>query len=469
MKIPLVSTNRINTPEVAEKVLSEGHSDLVSMARPFLADPDLVLKAAQNRSNELNPCIACNQACLDHTFVAKRASCLVNPVAGYEATLGKHVRKDDVPEAERKRIAVIGSGPAGMAFSTTASLRGHHVTLFEKAGRIGGQFNMAKRIPGKEEFAGTLRYFDTQLKEGAEQGRVDIRLGTEANASTLVEEGFDAVVTCTGVTPRIPKIEGVNHPSVLSYWDVLAGGSEGRVGKRVAILGAGGIGFDVSEFVHHLPMPGESPKTQQKASSGNKDDVYSEGCNDDPESPSLNVTKFWEKWGIDPSIRGGHTPKPPVAPSEEDAAKHRTIYMLQRKQGKPGKSLGRTTGWIHRDSVKRMGVHTISGVSYEKIDDQGLHISVKDKKEVLDVDTCILCTGQESLRTISDDLKALDPALPVFTIGGAHQAGELDAKRAIDQGVRLAAAIERSAPGCEGTLEVPANLTERAFKWILGR
>ena len=464
VNIPLVSTNRINTPQVAEKVLSDGHSDLVSMARPFLADPDIVIKAAQNRADEVNPCIACNQACLDHSFVAKRASCLVNPVAGYEATLGKRVRADDVPESEQKRIAVVGSGPAGMAFATTASLRGHHVTMFEKADRIGGQFNMAKRIPGKEEFAGTLRYFDTMLKERAEEGRVEVRLETEADAAALVEEGFDAVVTCTGVSPRIPDIQGVDHPSVLSYWDVLAGGMEDRVGERVAVLGAGGIGFDVSEFIHHLPMPGEK-KENGKAN----EDVYSEGCNDDPNSPSLNVDEFWKKWGIDPSIRGGHTPKPPKPPSEQDAAKHRTIYMLQRKKGKAGKKLGRTTGWIHRDSVKRMGVQTLGGVSYEKIDDEGLHISIKDKKQVLDVDTCILCTGQESLRTISDELNALDPSLPVFTIGGAHEAGELDAKRAIDQGVRLAASIESSSPGCEASLEVAPNLTERAFKWILGR
>ena len=275
---------------MAEKVLKDGHSDLVSMARPFLADPDIVLKAAQGRDDEVNPCIACNQACLDHSFVGKRASCLVNPIAGYESTLGEKVHHGILAEASRQRIAVVGSGPAGLAFASTAALRGHHVTMFEAADRIGGQFNMAKRIPGKEEFSGTLRYFDTVLRAREAEGTFELKLSTPADAASLAGGGFDAVIVCTGVTPRVPPIEGVDHPSVLTYWDVLAGGKEAQVGEKVAIIGAGGIGFDVAEFVHHLPAPGATP-----VASTSPRDIFDEGINSDPESPFSQRGRILEK------------------------------------------------------------------------------------------------------------------------------------------------------------------------------
>ena len=342
VSIPLVSTNRINTPEVAEQVLHDGHSDLVSMARPFLADPDIVLKAAQGREEEVNPCIACNQACLDHSFVGKRASCLVNPISGYESTLGEKIKEGIVPDASRQRVAVVGSGPAGLAFASTAALRGHHVTMYESSDRIGGQFNMAKRIPGKEEFSGTLKYFDSVLRAREAEGTFELKLNTTADAATLAAGGYDAVVVCTGVTPRIPSIEGGDHPSVLTYWDVLAGGKESQVGEKVAIVGAGGIGFDVAEFVHHLrpgsPLPaGSAPnafvRERQRRS----------------ESPSLNVESFG-KMEHRSGCEGGL--------AADDAPGWRMALRLEKftccNGKRPGKGLGRTTGWIHRASVKHM-------------------------------------------------------------------------------------------------------------------
>ena len=391
--IPLITTNRINTPEVAEEVLARGDADMVSMARPFLADADFVNKAAAGKADTINTCIGCNQACLDHTFSGKITSCLVNPRACHETILKIE------PTVVKKRVAVVGAGPAGLAASTTAARRGHDVTLFEASAEVGGQFNVAKQIPGKEEFYETLRYFRNEITASG----VNARFNTRVTADALIKEGFDEVILATGVTPRTPPIEGIDHPKVLSYLDVLR--DKKPVGKTVAVIGAGGIGFDVAEYLTH------------------------EG-----ESPSLNIAKFNEEWGIDSTYadRGGikqpHLPKPP-----------RQIYLLQRKTSKVGDGLGKTTGWIHRTSLKNRNVEMIAGASYKKIDDAGLHIDVGGKDMVLPVDNVVICAGQDPLRELQSALEAAGQK--VTLIGGADVAAELDAKRAIKQGTEVAAAL----------------------------
>jgi 2,4-dienoyl-CoA reductase (NADPH2) len=393
VKIPLITTNRINTPEVGEQILASGQADMVSMARPLLADPDFVNKAAAGQADRINTCIGCNQACLDHTFSGKITSCLVNPRACHETILKIE------PATAKKRVAIVGAGPAGLAAATTAATRGHDVTLFDAADDVGGQFNIAKQIPGKEEFYETLRYFRNELRATG----VTTRFNTRVTADDLIKQGFDEVILATGVTPRTPAIEGVDHPKVLSYLDVLR--DKKPVGKTVAVIGAGGIGFDVSEYLTH------------------------EG-----ESPSLNLAKFNEEWGIDSDYteRGGikapHLPKPP-----------RQIYLLQRKTSKVGDGLGKTTGWIHRTSLKNRNVEMIAGATYNKIDDAGLHITVAGKDVVLPVDNVVLCAGQEPFRELQAGLEAA--GMKVTLIGGADVAAELDAKRAIKQGTEVAAAL----------------------------
>lgn len=388
LRIPVVATNRVNMPHVAEALLADGTCDLVAMARPFMADSHFMTKAREGRDDEINTCIACNQACLDHTFEHRIASCLVNPRASHETEIVV------APTAAPKRIAVVGAGPAGLSFATTAAERGHHVTLFDKADRIGGQFNMAKVIPGKEEFSETLRYFARRL----ELTGVDLRLNCKVSADMIGEGGYDEVVLATGVTPRQLDIEGVQHPRVLSYVDVLAGRAE--VGSSVAIIGAGGIGFDVAEYLLENHEPPEK-------------------------------SAFFARWGVDPAFasRGG------LAKPQRQTPR-RKVVLLQRTQGKLGDRLGKTTGWIHRASLQMLGVETLGGVTYERIDDAGLHITVGGEPRCLSVDTVVLCAGQEPLRDLQAPLEAAGQR--VHLIGGADRAAELDAKRAIDQGVRLA-------------------------------
>lgn len=394
--IPLVTTNRINTPDVAEQLLADGYADMISMARPLLADPEFVNKAAQRRADEINTCIACNQACLDHAFKNKIASCLVNPRACHETELSY------APTATPKAIAVVGAGPAGLAAATVLAQRGHAVTLFDAADEIGGQFNMAKQVPGKEEFDETLRYFRRRL----EVTGVQLRLGTRVDAAALIAAGFAEVVLATGVTPRDPKIKGQDHPMVLSYIDVLR--HRKPVGARVAVIGAGGIGFDIAEFLVH-----------------------------DGHSPTLDLAAWRAEWGVgDPGTTRGGLTRPQIS------APARQVTLLQRKAGKPGAGLGKTTGWIHRSALKMKRVEMLAGVNYDGIDDRGLHISFGEKKEkptLIEVDTIVLCTGQEPLRELEAPLKAA--GVPVHLIGGADVAAELDAKRAIDQGSRLAARL----------------------------
>ncbi len=393
--LPIIASNRINMPEVAEEVLSQGKADLVAMARPMLADAELVNKAAEGRTDEINTCIACNQACLDHTFSGKPTSCLVNPRACHETLLNYE------PTRAPKSIAVVGAGPAGLAYATVAAERGHDVTLFDAASEIGGQFNLAKRIPGKEEFSETIRYFARMI----EVLGIDLRLNTKATAATLKDENFDEVIVATGIAPRIPDIEGIDHPKVVAYIDVITGRKP--VGKTVAIIGAGGIGFDVAEFVTH-----SGP------------------------SAALNIDVFAKEWGIDfeNHPRGGVTGVEPVVEAAD-----RTVYLMQRKPTAMGRSLGRTTGWTHRITLKRRGVHMLRGVEYQKIDDDGLHAIIEGEARVLDVDTVIVCAGQESLRTLYDDLE--NEGVNVSLVGGAYEAVELDAKRAIDQASRMAAKV----------------------------
>ncbi len=391
--IPLIASNRINTPEVAEAVLKDGCADMISMARPFLADADFVRKAKSGKSAEIAPCIACNQACLDHTFSGKLTSCLVNPRACHELEL------TITPAASPRNIAIVGAGAAGLAAAMTAHERGHHVTVFEKSDRIGGQLNMAKMIPGKEEFKGLVGWYDTMCQRFG----LSIHFNTMPKVSDL--KAFDEVIVATGVTPRDPDIPGQDLPHVLSYVDVLAHGAQ--VGPRVAIVGAGGIGFDVAEYLaHHGDSPTEVP------------------------------TLWRQEWGVtDPaSARGGLNPDGPrpVKPA-------RQITLLQRKAEKLGRRLGKTTGWIHRSSLQMKDVQMQGGVTYDRITPEGLHISHNDTSEVLAVDTIVLCAGQVSERGLADELLAAD--IPVHVIGGADVAAELDAKRAIDQGVRLAAKI----------------------------
>ena len=391
LSVPVITSNRINTPEVAEEVLARGDADMVSMARPFLADSDFIAKAAAGRSDEINTCIGCNQACLDHVFSGVLTSCLVNPRACHETELNITVAK------ARKNIAVVGAGPAGLAFATTAAERGHAVTLFDSATEIGGQFNIAKQIPGKEEFNETIRYFSRRLDVTG----VQTKLGTTVNQQALNDGNFDEVVLATGITPRTPPIEGIDHPKVLSYLDVIR--DKKSVGKKVAIIGAGGIGFDLAEFLTH-----------------NSD-------------ASTNISTFMQEWGVDMTLqaRGGiEGIKAEVPDSPRD------VYLLQRKVSKVGNGLGKTTGWIHRTGLQKKGVNMMPGCEYLKIDDAGLHIRIGNEERVLDVDNIIICAGQESLTELKDGL-----SVPVHLIGAAHLAKELDAKRAIDQGTRLAATI----------------------------
>ncbi|WP_313104108.1 NADPH-dependent 2,4-dienoyl-CoA reductase [Stutzerimonas nitrititolerans] len=396
VKIPLVTTNRINTPEVAEQVLAEGDADMVSMARPFLADPDFVNKAAADRSDTINTCIGCNQACLDHTFSGKLTTCLVNPRACYETELNY------IPTQSVKKIAVVGAGPAGLSAATVAAERGHQVTLFDSASEIGGQFNVAKRVPGKEEFYETLRYFNSKLQSSG----VDLRLNTRVSAAELQAGGYDEVILATGIVPRTPDIPGIEHPKVISYLDAIL--QRKPVGQRVAVIGAGGIGFDVSEFITH-----------------------------DGESTSLDREAFWKEWGIDLGLeaRGGVAG---VRPAPHAPA--RQVYLLQRKKSKVGNGLGKTTGWIHRTGLKNKQVQMISAVEYLKVDDEGLHLRIAEgDPQVLPVDTVIVCAGQDPLRELQAELE--QAGLPVHLVGGADVAAELDAKRAINQGSRLAAQL----------------------------
>jgi 2,4-dienoyl-CoA reductase (NADPH2) len=396
LRVPTITSNRINMPDVAETVLARGDADIVSMARPMLADAELVAKAAQGREDEINTCIACNQACLDHAFDGRRqVTCLVNPRACNETLL-------HYPAAHtRKRIAVVGAGPAGLAFSTVAAGRGHAVVLFEASGEIGGQFNLAKRIPGKEEFAETLRYFGRMLEVEC----VEVRLRTRADAVALRDEGFDDVIVATGIEPRVPDLPGIDHPKVVGYADAILG--RRPIGRKVAIMGAGGIGFDVAELVSHAGP-----------------------------SAALDVDVFAREWGIDfrNHPRGGVTG---VAPRVEAA--DRTVWLMQRRSDPVGATLGRTTGWTHRMTLNRRGVRMINGVEYLRIDDAGLHARVNGEPVLFDADTVIVCAGQLPLRTVHDDLRAL--GVPVRLVGGAHEAAELDAKRAIDQASRMAAEI----------------------------
>ena len=394
VKVPLITSNRINTPEMAEHVLASGHADLVSMARPLLADAFFVNKAEAGKSDEINTCIGCNQACLDHIFSMRIATCLVNPRACYETELiFKEVNT-------AKNIAVIGAGPAGLSFATYAADRGHNVTIFEAAHQIGGQFNIAKTIPGKEEFYETLRYFKRKIEL---QPKIKLLLNHPATLEELEQAQFDEIVIATGVTPRHLEIEGIDHPKVLSYLEVLK--DRKTVGKRVAIIGAGGIGFDTAEYLSH------------------------EG-----ESGSLNPQKFYDEGGIDTSYSHVGGLKQP-----EVEASPREIYLLQRKSSSVGAGLGKTTGWIHRTGLKHRNVKMIAGASYEKIDDQGLHIIVNDQPQVLEVDHVIICAGQEPFTAMYEQLQAQGKS--VHLIGGAKEAGELDAKRAIRQGAELAAVI----------------------------
>jgi len=389
--LPLIATNRINMPEVAEAILARGDADMVSMARPLLADPDWVRKAQSGRRDEINTCIACNQACLDHVFVGKKASCLVNPRACAETELNYSMT--NAP----KRIAVVGAGPAGLACATVAAERGHAVTLFEGADQIGGQFNLAKRIPGKEEFHETLRYFAKRI----ELTGVQLRLRTRATETDLAD--FDEVVLASGISPRRPSFPGSEHPKALNYVDVVSG----RVvpGARVAIVGAGGIGFDVAEYLVH------------------------EGS-----SPSLDTARWMAEWGVDPeqSHRGGLKTACPEPPARE-------VWLLQRSPGKLGARLGKTTGWIHRATLKSKGVRMLAGVEYLGLDDAGLRIRIDDAEQMLPVDHVVICAGQEPLRELLEPLRAA--GRQVHVIGGADLALELDAKRAIDQGSRLAASL----------------------------
>ena len=395
IKIPTITSNRINMPDVAEQVLVDGHADIVSMARPMLADAELVNKAFEGREDEINTCIACNQACLDHTFGGKSVSCLVNPRAAHETLLNYRIT------ASPKKIAVIGAGPAGMSYATVAAQRGHHVSLFDAATEIGGQFNLAKQVPGKEEFYETLRYYKRML----EIHNVDVHLNTTVSAEQLKQDDFDHVVVATGITPRTPEIEGIDHPSVVSYIDVIRGNCE--VGKRVAVMGAGGIGFDVSELIMHSGVSG-----------------------------ALDRDVFAKEWGIDfeNHPRGGVTGvKPEIAKAD------REVYLLQRKSSPVGRGLGKTTGWTHRISLAQRGVKMLNGLEYHKIDDQGLHISTDGMPSVLEVDTVIVCAGQLPKRGLFDEITAM--GLDASLIGGAFEASELDAKAAINQASYLAAAI----------------------------
>jgi 2,4-dienoyl-CoA reductase (NADPH2) len=391
VRVPVIATNRINMPDVAERILAAGGADMVSLARPLLADPQWANKSRAGRPEAINTCIACNQACLDHVFENKTASCLVNPRAVHETELVYR------PTTAPRRIAVVGAGPAGLACATVAAERGHAVTLFDAGSEIGGQFNVAKRIPGKEEFHETLRYFRHKLDETG----VEVKLDTVADVAAL--RGFDAVVIATGITPRRVDFPGADHPKVVTYLEVLL--SKVQVGEQVAIIGAGGIGFDVGEFLVH-----EGP------------------------SSALDPARWMAEWGVDPSFEGrGALARPaPEAPA-------RKVWLLQRSPGKPGARLGKTTGWIHRATLKAKGVSMLGGVEYLGVDDSGLRIRVDGEEQLLPVSHVVVCAGQEPRRDLHAALQAA--GINAQLIGGADVAAELDAKRAIDQGSRLAAAL----------------------------
>ena len=395
VSIPLVTSNRINMPETAEEVLARGDADMISMARPFLADPDWVNKAALEKEDEINTCIACNQACLDHVFKQKVASCLVNPRACHETEFNYDMA------LVSKKIAVIGAGPAGLSVATIAAQRGHHVTLFDSESEVGGQFNMAKQIPGKEEFYETIRYYKKQLK----LHNVKLILNKRVVKSDLEHSDFEEIIIATGISPRTPNIEGIDHSKVVSYLDVLK--HKKQVGKRVAVIGAGGIGFDVSEFLLHQG-----------------------------DSSSLDIDTWLAEWGIDKDIeaRGGIAGVQPSYPSAT-----REIFMFKRSKGKFGGNLGKTTGWIHRANLKKQNVQFINEVQYTKIDDQGLHYSKGEESKILEVDNVIICAGQTPLKELYTALESSGKSIHI--IGGADIADELDAKRAIDQGCRLAASL----------------------------
>ena len=388
LTVPVITSNRINTPEVAERVLANGDADLISMARPFLADPEFVNKAAANQAERINTCIGCNQACLDHVFNGKTSSCLVNPRACEET------RIIIAPTQAIKTIAIVGAGPAGLACAVTAAERGHKVTLYDAASEIGGQFNIAKRIPGKEEFSETLRYFEVRLKEL----NVEVKLDTSLTTQALNQMQVDELVLATGVSPRQLALPGHNHAKVLNYLEVIKGLN---VGPKVAIIGAGGIGFDVAEFLTH-------------------------GTHE----PSTNVTQFMSQWGIDMTMqaRGGVAEIP-----QNIEASPREIYLLQRKTSKVGAGLGKTTGWVHRTGLQQKKVNMLAGCEYQAIDDQGLHLTVGGEAQVLDVDHIIVCAGQDPNQSLSQGLER-----PYHLIGGAQKASQLDAKRAIRQGTLLA-------------------------------
>ncbi len=391
VSVPVVAANRVNTPDVAEEILAAGQADLVSMARPFLADPQLLAKAAAGRADRVNTCIACNQACLDRAFAGLVSSCLVNPRACHETVLTIS------PVTTPRTVAVVGAGPAGLAAATTAARRGHSVTLFEAEPQIGGQFTLARQIPGKEEYGETLRYFATEL---AELG-VAVRTGLRAAVADL--SGFDHVVLATGVTPRMPDVPGIDHPCVVTYQQVLR--DHVRVGRRVAIMGAGGIGIDVADYL--TAPPGSTPES---------------------------IPDFYAQWGIDPAYA---TPGGLVAPHSEPAA--RLVHLVQRRTTPVGATLGRTTGWIHRAVLAQRGVRLVRGATYERIDDAGLHLTVDEEAVTLEVDTVVVCTGQEPQRALLEELRAA--GIPTTLVGGADVAAELDAERAIRQATEVAAAL----------------------------